>query len=142
MSKLIRRGNLFDDFFRDFPFGYQVAPLHGDPLPQPGRIKIDVKENNGNLIVQAEVPGVKKEDIDVSVDRNMLIISAKVDQYDADAENDNVLHSERYYGEVQRSITLPSDTVSDQAEAKYENGILTLTIPKADAQTTRKVTVN
>ncbi len=72
----------------------------------------------------------------------MLTISAKVDQYDADAENDNVLHSERYYGEVQRSITLPSDTVSDQAEAKYENGILTLTIPKADAQTTRKVTVN
>ena len=60
MSKLIRRGNLFDDFFRDFPFVCQVAPLHGDPLPQSGRIKIDVKENNGNLIVQAEVPGVKK----------------------------------------------------------------------------------
>ena len=142
MSKLIRRGNLFDDFFRDFPLGYQIAPLHGDPLPQPGRITIDVKENNGNLIVQAEVPGVKKEDIDVTVDRNVVTISAKIEQYDADAENDNILHSERYYGEVRRSITLPAETASDQAVAKYENGILTLTIPKADAQTTKKVAVN
>jgi HSP20 family protein len=142
MSKLVRRENLFDDFFRDFPFGYQIAPLHGDPLPQPGRITIDVKENNGKLIVQAEVPGVKKEDIDVTVDRNVVTISARVEQYDADTENDNILHSERYYGEVRRSITLPSDAASDEAVAKYEDGILTLTIPKADANATKKVAVN
>jgi HSP20 family protein len=78
MARTPARRSLFDDLFRDFPLGYSIAPLHGDPLPHPGKIKIDVKENGDNIVVQAELPGVSKDAIDVSVDNNVLTISAQV----------------------------------------------------------------
>lgn len=61
----VRRRSLFDELFQDFPLGYSIAPLHGDPLPNPGKIRIDVKENGNNLIVHAEIPGVSKDAIDI-----------------------------------------------------------------------------
>ncbi|TIX50242.1 Hsp20/alpha crystallin family protein [Alteraurantiacibacter aquimixticola] len=135
------RRSLFDELFADFPLGYSIAPLHGDPLPHPGKIKIDVKENGDKLIVQAEMRGVKKEDIDVSVDNNVLTISAEVSQYDADEQNDRVIHSERYYGSVQRSISLPAEVSIDDASAKYEDGILILTLPKATKDARKTISV-
>ena len=141
MAKLPARRSLFDELFRDFPLGYSIAPLHGDPLPHPGKIKIDVKENGDNLVVHAEMPGVSKDDIDVSVVNNVLTISAEVSQYDADEENDKIIHSERYYGAVQRSIALPAEVSIDDASAKYEDGILVLTLPKATKDAKRKISV-
>jgi len=136
-----RRRSLFDDFFRDFPLGYSVRPLHGDPLPSPEDIKIEVKENGNNIVVQAELPGVGKDDINVSIDRNVVTIQAEVKQYDADTENDKVLHSERYYGSVQRSMSLPSEVEADKASASYQDGMLTLTLPKKTPSQTRKIEV-
>ncbi len=141
MAKYPARRSLFDEMFRDFPLGYSVAPLHGDPLPNPGKIKIDVKENGDNLVVHAEMPGVSKDAIDVSVDQNVLTISAEVSQYDADEENDKVIHSERYYGSVQRSISLPAEVSIDDASAKYADGILVLTLPKVSKDAKRKISV-
>lgn len=141
MNTLTRPRNLLDDFFQDFPFGYQIAPLHGDPLPRPGQLKVDIKENNGKLVIQAEIPGVKKDDIDVSIDNNVLTIGAEISQYDEDRDNDKVLHSERYYGAVKRSISLPSEVATDQAEARYEDGMLTLTLPKASPDKAQKIAV-
>lgn len=141
MAKPPARRSLFDDLFNDFPFGYSIAPLHGDPLPAPGKIRIDVKENKDCLVIQAEVPGVKKEDIDVSVDNNVLTISAEVSQYDADEENDAVIHSERYYGSIRRSISLPAEVTADDATAKYEDGILVLKLPKSAKDSKRKISV-
>lgn len=141
MAQLMRSGNLFDEFFRDFPLGYQIAPLHGNPLPRPGQIKVDIKENNGNLVIQAEIPGVKKEDIDVSIDKNVLTIGAEVSQYDEDRENDKILHSERYFGSVKRSISLPGEVASDRATAKYEDGMLTLTLPRISPDGMKKIDV-
>ena len=66
MNTLVARGNFFDDFFRDVAPGFYIKPLHGDPLPSPEQIKIDVNENDNAYTVNAEVPGVKKEDINVS----------------------------------------------------------------------------
>jgi hypothetical protein len=80
MNALTRRGGLFDEFFRDFSPGYFVQPLHGDPLP--GQVKLDVRESEGAFEVQAEVPGVKKEDIQVEVDGNVLSLRAEVRQED------------------------------------------------------------
>ena len=136
-----RRRNLFDEFFRDFPLGYSVRPLHGDPLPSPEDIKVEVKENGDNIVVQAELPGVGKDDINVSIDRNVVTIQAEVKQYDADTENDKVLHSERYYGSVQRSMSLPSEVEADKASASYQDGMLTLTLPKKTPSQTRKIAV-
>lgn len=141
MAKSPARRSLFDELFRDFPLGYSIAPLHGDPLPHPGKIKIDVKENGDNLVVHAEMPGVSKDDIDVSVDKNVLTISAEVSQYDADEESDKIIHSERYYGAVQRSIALPAEVSIDEASAKYEDGILVLTLPKATKGAKKKISV-
>ncbi|MBO6642784.1 MAG: Hsp20/alpha crystallin family protein [Altererythrobacter sp.] len=141
MAKPPARRSFFDDLFNDFPFGYSIAPLHGDPLPAPGKIRLDVKENKDCLVIQAEVPGVKKEDIDVSVDNNVLTISAEVSQYDADEENDAVIHSERYYGSIRRSISLPAEVTADDATAKYEDGILVLKLPKSAKDSKRKISV-
>ena len=63
MNSLVTRGSLFDDFFKDIAPGFYVRPLHGDNLPSPSQIKVDVKETESGYTVQAEVPGVAKEDI-------------------------------------------------------------------------------
>ena len=141
MPKYPARRSLFDDMLRDFPLGYSIAPLHGDPLPHPGKIKIDVKETGKSLVIHAEMPGVSKDQIDISVDNNVLTISAEVSQYDADEENEKVIHSERYYGSVSRSISLPSEVSTDDATANYADGILTLTLPKTVKDAQKKISI-
>ena len=88
MNSLISRGNLFDDFFRDVAPGFYVKPLHGDPLPTPASIKIDVKENDKAYTVQAEVPGVSKEDIHVSLEGNVVTVRAEVKQQDSQSKDE------------------------------------------------------
>lgn len=129
MSSLITRGSLFDDFFRDMAPGFYVKPLHGDPLPSPGQIKIDVKENGNAYTVSAEIPGVRKEDIHVTVEGGMVMVRAEVKQEDSH-KDDKQLRNERYFGSVSRGIQLPQDVDQAQAKAKYDNGVLTLTLPK------------
>ncbi len=130
MNSLISRGNLFDDFFRDVAPGFYVKPLHGDPLPSPAQIKVDVKESDGSYTVQAEVPGVSKEDIHISIDGNVVTVRAEVKQQDSSGKDEKVLRSERYFGAVSRSFQMPVDIDQTQAKAKYDNGVLTLTLPK------------
>ena len=141
MSSLITRGSLFDDFFRDFSSpGFFVKPLHGEPLPSPGQIKMDVKENGAAYTVSAEIPGVKKEDIHVTVEGGMVTVSAEVRQEDSH-KDDRQLRSERYYGSVARSISLPQDVDQSQAKAKYDNGVLTLTLPKKQGGGSQKLRI-
>ena len=130
MNSLISRGNLFDDFFRDVAPGFYVKPLHGDPLPSPAQIKVDVRETDKVYTVYAEVPGVRKEDIHVSLDGNVVTLRAEVKQQDSTEKDEKVLRSERYVGAVSRSFQLPVDIDQAQAKAKYDNGVLTLTLPK------------
>ena len=130
MNSLVSRGSLFDDFFKDIAPGFYVRPLHGENLPAPSQIKVDVKETEGGYTVQAEVPGVPKEDIHVSVEGNVVRLRAEVRQLDQKTEGEKVLRSERYYGSVARSFQLPADIDAGQAKAKYDNGVLTLTLPK------------
>ena len=130
MNALTRRGSssLFDDFFRDFAPGFFVQPLHGEPLP--AQIKVDVQEREGAFEVQAEIPGVKKDDIHVELDGNIVSLQADVRQEDRQQQGGRVVRSERYYGSVSRSFQLPADVDESQAKARYENGVLTLTLPK------------
>jgi len=129
MNALIprRSSSLFDDFFRDFTQGFFVRPLGGESFPQ--QITMDVKEGDGAFEVQAEIPGAKKEDIKVELDGNVLRLQAEVKQ-DRKEERGAAMCSERYYGAVSRSIALPADVDEARAKAKYENGVLTLTLPK------------
>lgn len=141
MPPLMPRNRFFDEFFRDFPLGYSVKPLHGDPLPSPDKIKIDVKTNDKSFTVHAEMPGLNKDDIHVTVDGNLLTIQAEVKQHDADSEDGQVVHSERYYGAIARTVSLPAPVSESGVKAKYENGILTLNLPKETAGGAKKIAI-
>lgn len=141
MSSLISRGSLFDDFFKDLSPGFYFKPLHGDPLPSAAQIKIDVTEADRSYTVQAEVPGVRKEDIHVALDGNVVTLSAEIRQQDEQKQGDKLLRSERYFGAVSRSFQLPVEVDQSQAKARYENGILTLTLPKKPSRTAQRLAV-
>lgn len=141
MGSLMTRNTLFDELFRDFATGFAVRPLHGNPLPSPEKIRIDVCENDDAYTVTAEVPGVAREDIHVTIDANIVTLQAEVKQHDHQ-QKDNTVHSERYYGTVSRSFQLPVDIDADAASAKTDNGVLTLTLPKKKPSNgARKLTV-
>ena len=142
MNSLVTRGSLFDDFFKDFAPGFYVRPLHGDGLPTPSQINIDVKEDDAAYTVHAEVPGVPKEDIHISIDGNVVSLRAEVRQHDEKKEGEKVLRSERYFGAVARSFQLPVDVDATQAKAKYDNGVLTLTLPKKQGNKTQRLMID
>lgn len=129
MNSLMTRGNLFDDLFKDMMSpGFFIKPLHGYPLPQS--IRLDVKEAGDAYTVQAEMPGVARDDIQVTVEGNVVTLKAEVRQQDSQTADEKTLRSERYFGSVARSFQLPADIDSDKAKARFENGVLTLTLPK------------
>lgn len=131
MKSLMTRGNLFDELFKEFASpGYFIQPLHGDALPSPSQIRIDVKETAEGYSVDAEIPGVSKENIQVSIEGNQISLRAEVQQLDEQKEGEKVLRSERYFGSVSRSFQLPADIDAGQCKARYDNGVLKLTLPK------------
>lgn len=139
-NTLVRR-SFFDDFFNDVAPGFFVKPLHGDNLPRPSQIKVDVTEAKDAYLVDAEVPGVTREDIQVSVDGSVVTISAEIKQKDSAKDGEKVLRTERYYGSVSRSFQLPQDIDQAAAKAKYDNGVLRLTLPKKQASGTQTLTI-
>ena len=96
LSPFVSRG-LLSELFSDVAPGYFIKPLHGDALP--ARIKVDVKENPGEFIVHAEIPGAGKENIHVDVHGNVVTIIAQISQVDSESKDDKTLRSERYCGE-------------------------------------------
>jgi len=110
------------------------------PEPEP-MMRIDVSENERGYVVKAELPGVAKEDIAVSVEAGEVSISAEVKHEKETKEGEKVLRTERYYGSVARSFTLPADVDSAKAEAKFDNGVLTLTLPKAEGVRSKTLSV-
>lgn len=141
MATQLSRGSLFDDIFKEFTPGYFIKPLHGDPLPSAGQIKIDVKENDNAYVVQAEVPGVAKEDIHVSIDGNVVTLRAEIKQSDSQTEGEKVLRSERYYGAVSRSFQLAQDIDQGTSKAKYDAGVLTLTLNKKQTSSPQRLSI-
>jgi HSP20 family protein len=134
-NKLVSRepyamDNLFDDLLK----GYFVRPmLYRGEMPEM-RLRIDVKEDDTNYTVHAEMPGVAKQDIQVDIDGNMVSISAEVKRETERKDSEKLVHSERYYGKVARSFSLGQEVDEARATAKFDNGVLELTLPKkADA---------
>lgn len=139
-NTLVRR-SFFDDFFNDVAPGFFIKPLHGDSLPRPSQIRVDVKEDKDAYRVEAEVPGVAKEDIQVSIDGSVVTLSAEVKQQDSAKDGEKVLRTERYYGSVSRSFQLPQDIDQAASKARYENGVLLLTLPKKQASGMQTLTI-
>jgi len=123
----------FDDVFRGF-----FRPVRWEGAPQELSIKVDVSETDDAYTVKAEIPGVEKENIDVSIDGNRLSLSAEVTRSKEDKDGGKVLRSERYYGQVSRTLTLDAEIDQDKASARYTNGVLELNLPKKPAAKTSK----
>ena len=141
MTSPLTRGSLLDEFFKEVAPGFFIKPLHGDPVPSASQIKIDVSENDQAFTVRAEIPGVNKQDIHVSVDGSIVTLSAEIRQHDAEREGEKLLRSERYYGSVSRSFQLPAEVDEAQSKARYENGILLLDLPKKVSNSPQRLTV-
>lgn len=90
--------------------------------------------------IEAEVPGVAKDAIHVSLDGNTVTVKAEVKKEES-RSGESCLRSERYYGAVSRSLTLPANINSEKAKAHYDQGVLTLTLPKSSPGTTRELTI-
>ncbi len=102
---------------------------------------IDVSENEGAYLVKAELPGVAREDLNVTINDGVLTINAERKEEKKDEKDGRVIRQERYYGKFVRSLRLGSDIDEGRIEAEYENGVLNLSLPKTAEVKPRKVDV-
>ncbi len=132
-------GDLVDDLFK----GFLVRPLatDGGSRGEFLRAKVDVSEKNGSYKVAAELPGVKKEDIKVSVDGAQVTIEAEVKREKEASQDERVLHTERVFGKVTRSFALPQEVDEANVEAKFRDGVLELVLPKKAAAQRKQITI-
>ena len=114
-----------DDMVRGF-----LRPWKTDLGQRAPQILVDLSESDANYTVKAEIPGVKKEDIDVRIEGNQVTIGAEMKKESEEKKDGRVLRSERQYGYASRSFTLASAVDEAKAVAKYEDGVLQLTLPK------------
>jgi HSP20 family protein len=105
-----------------------------------GRLALDVIENPNEFVVKAAVPGLRPEDIDITVTGDTLTIKGQSRQ-ETKQEKENYLLQERRFGAFQRSITLPASVQADKAQADFENGVLTLTLPKVEEVKPKQIKV-
>ena len=110
-----------DELFRGF-----FAPVRLEGARSPVTIKMDVTETGDGYMIHAEMPGVKKEDINVEIEGNQVTITAEAKREWEKKEGDKVLRSERYFGNVYRSFTLPVELNEALSEAKFHEGVLEL----------------
>jgi len=144
----ITRFDPFNEMARFDPFMDMNAlfkgfgrPLMRDFEYEP-QMKMDVSEANGSYMVKAEIPGVNKNDIHISIDGNVVSISAEVKKEKEEKKGEKVLRSERYFGKVSRSFTLASEVDSDKVQAKYADGLLEVTMPKKAGEHKKSITVS
>jgi len=125
----IARYNPFDDLFNEFSRGFWVKPL-AMPAGTELSIKVDVKEDEKSYTVRADIPGVKKEDIQVDIEGDQVSLRAETKQEKEEKKGEKVIYSERSYGMASRSFTLPAEVDAKGAKAEYKDGVLNLTLPK------------
>ena len=128
MMMIPRRRNefdLFDDFFRgdDF-FSRREQSL----------MKTDIREKDDKYIIEMDLPGYEKENINIELKEGYLIVSAKVERENDSSEKEKYLHKERFYGECSRNFYVGEDMSEEEIHAEFKNGILKITIPKKEAK--------
>ena len=117
--------NFFEGFFNDrlFPTLYKHS----------AQMKVDIKENENEYILEAELPGIKKEEVNLQIDDDRLTISVQKNEQTED-EKDNYIHKERSYSSMTRSFGI-ANVDTEKVNAKYENGVLLVALPKKQPKT-------
>ena len=149
MANIVQRSPRLGDVVRFNPFmdvddwfnNFGMRPFFREMETTP-QIKMDVTENEKSYVVRAEIPGVSKDDIKVIVDGNMVSISAEVKQEKEEKNGDKVLCRERYQGSAYRSFTLASNVDEENVQAKYDNGVLELTLPKKNGNSHKEIPIS
>ena len=118
--------DLFDDFFGDYDNRRRAAT----PRPLPGVMKTDIKEDENEYDLSIELPGYNKEDVNAELNDGYLVITAKVEENNEDDNEKGYIRKERYVGSCSRSFYVGKDLKEEDIKAKFENGILNLTVPK------------
>ena len=127
-----------ESMFRRF-----LVPMRMDKELDDMNIRIDVVEKNGTFKVRADMPGLKKEDINVRIDGNLVQIDASTkSEKEFKEDGGKVLRSERYCGSISRAFSLSQDVDETKAQAKYEDGVLTLELPKKATTESKKLSIN
>ncbi|MFW6308576.1 MAG: Hsp20/alpha crystallin family protein [bacterium] len=131
-----RRGNKEVEEYED-PFSSLMSDFFGDFMDMADvGFKTDIKEDEDNYFIEAELPGLNKEDINLEIDENRLIISAQNETVNEE-ENENYIRRERRTGRYQRAFGL-QNVKQDEIEAEYEDGILKVTLPKEESGKQRR----
>ena len=125
-----------EDWFKNF--GMRPFSMEMENAPT---IKMDLTENDTAYTVRAEIPGVRKEDVKVQIDGNLVSISAETEGEKEEKEGERVICRECHQGSAYRSFSLSSEVDETKAEAKYENGTLELTLPKKSGKTAKRIEV-
>jgi HSP20 family protein len=131
-----RTDTSYDELFRGF-----FKPVRLEGAPTPVTIKMDVTETENGYLIHSEMPGVKKEDIDVAIEGNQVTITAEVKQAWEKKEGDRMLRNERYFGNIYRSFTLPAELDESASVAAYDSGVLELKLVKKAAAPGRRLAI-
>ena len=126
-----------EEFLRDLRPGLALGELQDVPA-----VRCDVNETDQGYTIRAEVPGVRKEDIKVDVNANRVTIAVETQQEQEQKEGEKVVRCEIYRGQMYRSFTLEHDVDETKAEARYQDGILELTLPKRADRTGQKLEIH
>ena len=125
-----------DELFRGF-----FKPVRMEGARTPMMIKMDVTETKDGYLVHAEMPGVKKENINVEIEGNEVTITAEVKREWEKKDDDKMLRSERYFGNIYRSFTLPVELDESACEATYDGGILELKLVRKAAAPGKRLAI-
>jgi HSP20 family protein len=141
MPNITRYTSPFDDLFNEFGKGFFVKP-YAFPAGTEVSIKLDVKEDDKSYTVRADIPGVKKEDIQVDIDGNVVSVRAETKQEKEEKKGEKVVYSERSFGMMSRSFSLPVEVDEKGAKAEYKDGVLNLTLPKKSNGSAKRISVS
>jgi HSP20 family protein len=136
LAGLRRLNSVLDEAFGTWPFGDQ----NGGTLTSSWTPAVDVSEDKNTVKIVAELPGVRSEDVKLSIENNVLTIRGEKKQ-EVEENNERVHRYERTYGSFERAFALPNSIDPDKIEARHENGILTVLLPKAEKARPREIPV-